>query len=80
MKPTICTKPICNKPELCHKCRHALYKGEGKDETGYLWRWEYRPGFGVDFMRKDGKHLKYQPRESDPAWGVFMKWKKEKGL
>lgn len=75
MIPDICTKPICNKPELCHNCRHALYKGHGIDEAGKLWMWEYRPRFGVDFVRKDGKHLKCQPIIGDPVWELFEEWK-----
>jgi hypothetical protein len=85
MKPTICLKPICPKAycypdERCPKCKHAFYKGQGKDKSGKLWLWEYRPQQGVDFVTKAGKHLKYQPIVGDPVWDLFEAWKKEKRL
>lgn len=81
MKPDFCPKAYCiTDHKDCPICKYAFYKGEGVDSTGKLWRWEYRPQFGVDFVTKAGKHVKYQPVEGDPAWDLFYKWKKEKGL
>ncbi len=90
MKPDICTSTICDWNDCdiyhdssyrhCPDCLHAFYKGEGPDGTGKLWRWEYRPQFGVDFVTKAGKLVKYQPCEGDPAWELYEKWKKKRGL
>ena len=93
MKPDFCPKAYCiTDHKDCPECKYAFYKGEGIDSTGKLWRWEYRPQFGVDFVTKAGKRLKFQPRRKaeriglrqptkiNPAWELFYKWKKEKGL
>ena len=90
MKPDICTSPICdqNDYDKCHesgyrdcpKCKYAFYKGEGTDKDGKIWRWEYRPQFGPEFVTKAGWLVKYQPIEGDPAWDLFYRWKKEKRL
>ena len=81
MKPDFCPKAYCiTDHKHCPKCNHAFYRGQGTDESGKLWRWEYRPQIGTAFVTKMGKHLKFQPVEGDPVWESFEKWKKEKGL
>ncbi|HDZ14874.1 hypothetical protein LCGC14_1109620 [marine sediment metagenome] len=83
MKPDHCTSTdvalsgSCKDFEngYCPKCSHALYFGEGKDRNGKLWRWEFNPMFGPEFLRKDGEFLAKQPvYENHPAWEPFEKW------
>ena len=81
MKPDFCPKAYCiTDHKDCPKCKYAFYKGEGIDSTDKLWRWEYRPRHGPNFVRKDGQLLKYQPIVGDPAWELFEKWEKKRRL
>jgi len=83
IKPSICTSLRCRRSNniYCPKCSHAIYQGEGQDEFGKLWMWDYRPRFGVYFVRRpDRKLLKRQPSEGNSALLLFEKWKKKKGL
>ena len=51
--------------------------GEGRDERGKLWRWEFTEWMGPMFLRKDGEFMERQPGEKSPAWDVFEKWRKK---
>ena len=85
MKPNQCTsiraaltgEGCTDYPTYCPKCSHALYVGQGKDKNGKLWRWQFSPMFGPDFLKKNGDFLKRQPAGEDhSAWGPFSEWQK----
>jgi hypothetical protein len=80
MKPDICTSMLCDNLGClyCKECSHAIFKGEGKDRTGKVWRWEYAPYYGVTFVGKKGEPLKHQPiAERHRAWQPFQVWYKD---
>ena len=54
----------------------SILRGEGRDQRGKLWRWEFTEWMGPTFLRKDGEFMKRQPGEKSPAWSVFEKWHK----
>jgi len=55
----------------------SILRGEGRDERGKLWRWEFTEWMGPMFLRKDGEFMERQPGEKSPAWDVFEKWHKK---
>ena len=76
MKQDDCTSLGCSSfgSDHCTECSHARFFGEGTDETGKRWRWEFNPWFGPLFLRKDGEPFVNQPGEDSKAWDVVDKW------
>ena len=48
--------------------------GEGVDEHGRVWRWEFSLRFGPLFIGKRGNPLAVQPGVHSAAWRVFERW------
>ena len=76
MKLNNCSSGVCSNYDCdyCPKCSHSLYFGQGEDENGKTWKWEFNARFGPFFLRKDDEPLKNQPNEDSPAWGPFERW------
>jgi hypothetical protein len=74
--PDTCTSLNCRilDSDYCRECSHALYFGNGTDETGKAWKWGFNPQFGPTFLTKKGESLVNQPGEKNKAWDVFEKW------
>jgi len=80
MRPDICTSTRCKDyGDYCRECPHAIWLGDGPDQNGKIWRWEFTPRFGPMFVGKRGEPLGRQPvQENHRAWEPFEKWHKKK--
>ena len=80
MKPDYCTSLSCMDfgSSYCSQCSHGMFYGQGKDENGKMWLWEFSAYHGPTFLRKDKEPLKFQPwQENNPAWIPFGRWLKK---
>jgi hypothetical protein len=77
--PDTCTSLTCGSFDsgYCRECSHAIYYGNGIDETGKAWKWEFNPWFGPTFLTKNGEPLVNQPGEKSKVWEIFESWLSE---
>ena len=77
-KPDICTSSICHPPNNhCKECSHAIFTGT-LHVNGKRWPFEFRPVYGVTFMKTTGDPKKVQPSETHPVWEEWQEWQDAK--
>jgi hypothetical protein len=70
-----CNSLSCNRYgcDYCKKCSHAIYKSDVR-LNNKVYRWEFRPHYGVIFLKKDRTPYKKQPSEKHMVWKLFHEW------